>query len=336
MRITRLEVVVLGDPPAQGAVDARIKELPILRIHTDGGMSGQSELFHVPQGVARSMFEGPDGILARFLMGQDPTPPQRLWTRMYDGVMHQNRRGWLAMGIGAADVALWDIYGKAAGRPCFELMGGSERSPSQVVPKNGRPEIVPYATVVSRDFDAEAMIRQQVEKMAALRDLGFRAVKVEPSKVPEERIVELTRRAREALGPDATLCVDVQYRWNDVPQALRTLERLAEYDVFFVETPFPTDALDAYADLAQRSPVPLAAGEHSVSRWEFLDLLDRGGVKVLQPYVTTCGGLTEALRIVELARPRGALVCPGNWSTQLLGAATVHLAAVSPITPLLE
>ena len=73
-----------------------------------------------------------------------------------------------------------------------------------------------------------------------------------------------------------------------------------------------------------------------MSRWEFLDLMDRGGVQVAQPYMTTCGGLTEAKRIVELAQPRGALVCPGNWSTHLLGAASVHLAAYSPITPIFE
>ena len=77
-------------------------------------------------------------------------------------------------------------------------------------------------------------------------------------------------------------------------------------------------------------------GEHGVTRWEFLDLMDRGGVQVVQPYMTTCGGLTEAKRIVELAQARGALVCPGNWSTQILGAATVHLAAYSPITPFVE
>src|SRR5439155_14667303 len=68
----------------------------------------------------------------------------------------------------------------------------------------------------------------------------------------------------------------------------------------------------------------------------FLEMMDRGSVSVVQPYMTTCGGLTEAKRIVELARARGALVCPGNWSTQILGAASVHLAAYSPITPYIE
>ena len=73
-----------------------------------------------------------------------------------------------------------------------------------------------------------------------------------------------------------------------------------------------------------------------MTRWEFLNMMDQGGVTVVQPYMTTCGGLTEAKRIVELAVPRGALVCPGNWSTQILGAASVHLAAYSPITPFIE
>src|SRR5215471_6025826 len=72
------------------------------------------------------------------------------------------------------------------------------------------------------------------------------------------------------------------------------------------------------------------------SRWQCLNMMDRGGVSVVQPYMTTCGGLTEAKRIVELARARGALVCPGNWSTQILGAASVHLAAYSPITKFIE
>ena len=56
----------------------------------------------------------------------------------------------------------------------------------------------------------------------------------------------------------------------------------------------------------------------------------------MQPYVTTCGGLTEAKRIVELAAARGSQVCPGNWSTQILGAASVHLAVYSPVTPFIE
>jgi len=117
---------------------------------------------------------------------------------------------------------------------------------------------------------------------------------------------------------------------------VRVCRALEELDLQFFETPFPVDSPEPYAKLAAKTLIPLAMGEHGVTRWEFLDMMDRGSVTVVQPYMTTCGGLTEAKRIVELALPRGAQVCPGNWSTQILGAASVHLAAYSPITPFIE
>jgi L-alanine-DL-glutamate epimerase-like enolase superfamily enzyme len=151
-----------------------------------------------------------------------------------------------------------------------------------------------------------------------------------------QTIVELARRAREVLGPDGILAVDVGYLWNDLGMAIDVATRLVEHDVFFLETPFPVDALDAYAALARRSPLRIAAGEHAVTRWEFDDLMVRGGISVAQPYATTVGGLTEAKKVVDAAMGRGVLVCPGNFSTQVLGSAHVHLAAASLITPLIE
>ena len=65
-------------------------------------------------------------------------------------------------------------------------------------------------------------------------------------------------------------------------------------------------------------------------------MIDYGKVQIIQPYMNTCGGLTEAKRIVDMAQGRGALVVPGNWSTQILGAATVQLALYSAITPYIE
>jgi len=124
--------------------------------------------------------------------------------------------------------------------------------------------------------------------------------------------------------------------FNDLPTAIRVCQQLEPLELEFFETPFPVDTPDAYARLASKTSIPLAMGEHGVTRWEFLEMMDRGHVTVVQPYVSTCGGFTEAKRIVELALPRGAQVVPGNWSTQILGSSSVHLAAYSPITPLIE
>ncbi len=336
MKITAIEVLVLGDPPPPGPVDDTIAELPIVRVHTDEGLIGLSEVFAVPAGVARAVLHGADSFFGRHLLGEDPFPPERLWTRLYNRMLHGNRRGWAVICIGAVEVALWDLCGQALGRPVFDLLAGGERSGHQI--QQGEPpgRVVPYATIVSREWDAASVVEQQAAKVEEACDLGFRAVKIEPMRSTPATILELARRARAALGPDRALAVDVGYLWNDVDTALRVAERLAEFDIAFLETPFPVDALAAYQRLSARSPLPLAAGEHGVTRWEFQALMDEGGVRVVQPYVTTVGGLTEARRVVDLALARGALVCPGNWSTQLLGTANLHLAALSPNTRLVE
>jgi len=336
VKITRTEIIVLADPPAPGPVDLRVSGDAYLRIYTDEGITGLSEVFAVPPGVAKAALDGPDSLFGHLLVGEDPIPPERLWTKLYNSMLHGNRRGWAVMCVGVVDVALWDIYGKAMSRPVYQLLGGAERSVHQTWSEGQWREVVPYATMWALATDGPGLIREQMEKVVKVRDLGFRAVKVEPCSSSPETVVELACLAREALGPERTLCVDVGYLWNDVGTARRVAEKLAELDVFFLETPFPVDSLAAYAKLTANCPLRIAAGEHTVTRFEFLNLMDHGGVTVVQPYMTTVGGLTEARRVVELAQPRGVLVCPGNWGSQVLGAASVHLAAFSPITPLIE
>jgi L-alanine-DL-glutamate epimerase-like enolase superfamily enzyme len=337
MKITNVEVFVLGDPQPDHTADlSRIDGLAFVRIHTDEGITGLSEVFTVPAGVARAVLDGPHSVFGRLLIGADPIHPERIWQRVYNSMLHGNRRGWAIICLGAVDVALWDIYGKALGRPVYELLGGAVRSACQITSEAERREAIPYCTIVSDRWDQESVLRDQVARVEKLRALGYRAFKIEPLYQPAATIIELTRRTRAAIGPDALLCVDVGYLWNDVGTAIQVIDQLAEFDLFFFETPFPVDAVEAYAKLAPRTPIPLAIGEHTTTRWEFLHLIDHGGIGVAQPYMTTCGGLTEAKRIVELAQPRGVRVCPGNWSTHVLGMATVQLAAYSPITPIFE
>jgi L-alanine-DL-glutamate epimerase-like enolase superfamily enzyme len=286
--------------------------------------------------VARTVLDGPESFLGRLLIGEDPIHPERIWQKLYNSMLHGNRRGWVIICIGAVDVACWDIYGKAAGRPVWQLLGGAVRAVHQVVHERERQAVVPYCTIVSDRWDRESVLAEQVARVEQLRALGYRAFKIEPMQQTPATIVELTRRTRAAIGPDDLLAVDVGYLWNDVGTAANVINRLAEYNIAFFETPLPVDSVAAYAALTKQTTVPIAMGEHTTTRWEFLQMMDEGGIRVAQPYMTTCGGLTEAKRIVELAQPRGVAVCPGNWSTSVLGMATVHLAAYSPITPVYE
>lgn len=336
MRITHLDVSVIGDGPDVDPDKGGVEPLAIIAVHTDAGISGLSEVFRVPPGVVRATVGGKDSHFGRLLLGQEITHPERLWQLMWDALIHTNRRGWEVMILGSLDIAIWDLYGQSRGQPVWKLLGGAQRGPFQSPEGTFPLHVTPYCTIVSDVWGGEAMFTQQVARAVQLAEFGYRAVKVEPMFSTPADVIELARRTRQALGRAFPLMLDVGYLFNDVPTALRVARALEELDIEFFETPFPVDHPEPYARLAAQTRVPLAMGEHAVTRWEFLEMMDRGSVSVVQPYMTTCGGLTEAKQIVSLALPRGAQVCPGNWSTQILGAASVHLAAWSPITPFVE
>jgi L-alanine-DL-glutamate epimerase-like enolase superfamily enzyme len=336
MKITDIKIDIIGDGAHINPDKGGVEPLALVRVYTDQGLIGTAESFRVPAGVARAVMHGKDSFFGKVIVGETLTHPELLWQKMYDSMIHYNRRGWSLMCLGALDIAIWDIYGKMHDQPVYQLLGGAQRGYFQTPESTSTIAVTPYCTIVSDRWDCDEMIESQVSRCLELQRLGYRAFKVEPMMSSIENIIALATRARDALGPDAMLAVDVGYRFDDVLSALKICRALEELDIYFFETPFPVDSFEPYARLAEQTTVPLAMGEHAVSRWECLNMIDHGKVSVVQPYMNTCGGLTEAKRIVEQAKDRGALVIPGNWSTQILGAATVHLAAYSPITPYIE
>jgi L-alanine-DL-glutamate epimerase-like enolase superfamily enzyme len=183
-------------------------------------------------------------------------------------------------------------------------------------------------------------------KVVWTRDHGFKGAKMEILlKGPcaqtcltesNDPIVEMVAACREAVGPDLALMLDVGYAWTDWKEALGVLRSLEKYDLFFVETPLPPDDLEGYARLAEASDIRIAAGELLQTRFEFADLMDRGHIDVVQPDVGRVGGLTEAMRVVQMAHRRGKIVIPHCWKSGISIAATTHLAAASPNCPFIE
>jgi L-alanine-DL-glutamate epimerase-like enolase superfamily enzyme len=135
---------------------------------------------------------------------------------------------------------------------------------------------------------------------------------------------------RSAIGPDVALLVDVQYAFPDADTAIRVLADWQQFDLYFVETPLWPDDLDGYKRVAEEQPIPIASGEWLTTRFEHLDLMDRGGIHVSQPDIGRVGGLTEAKRVCDLAGERGLRVVPHLWKTGISIAAAAHLAAVTP------
>ena len=273
--------------------------------------------------------------LKEILAGEDPLHTEALWERMYTGTMHYGRRGLGISAIGALDMALWDLKGKALGQPCWKLLGGARQE-----------SVRPYASLQPRGSSLKQYCDSLSQWVVKAKDFGFQAAKLEVTLTgpyahsgldePEEATVDVVAACREAAGPDFVLMVDVQYAWANARQALRTLKRLEPFDLFFVETPLQIDDLDGYAFLHDRLGIRIAAGEWQTTRFEFLDLMDRAKVDVAQPDVGRVGGLTEAKRICDCAADRGRLVVPHCWKTGIGISASVHMAATASNCPYVE
>jgi L-rhamnonate dehydratase len=339
MKITRIESCVLLDSSYSAYACSSAQDDVIVEIHTDEGIVGIGEVDANPW-VVRALIHSPGThVLAlgleEMLVGEDPLQVEALWEKMYHGSLMTGRRGVGVCAIGALDMELWDIRGKALGLPCWQLLGGSAQE-----------RITPYASVLPDGRNARQYQDSLVEKLKQAQRAGFRAAKAEVCikgqyshnglQESDEVIVEMVAACREAVGPGFVLMVDVVYAWRDARQALRVLTALEPYDLFFVETPLSPDDLEGHAFLHDRSPIRIASGELLTTRFEFLDLIERGKVDVVQPDIGRVGGLTEARRVCQIAADRGRLVVPHCWKTGIGIAASAHLAAATPNCPYME
>jgi L-alanine-DL-glutamate epimerase-like enolase superfamily enzyme len=162
---------------------------------------------------------------------------------------------------------------------------------------------------------------------------GFTAVKLGwgPLGQDPSHDVRLARAARKAAGDQVDVLIDAGLGYGaDVGAATRVARELEQLGVFWLEEPFLPDELEAYAALADGVDIRVAAGEEDTTLRGFQELIERGHVDVVQPDVTRCGGITEILRIAQLAQERGKGCVPHSWKSGIIKAASLHVNAVLP------
>ena len=339
MRITSIDCHVLLQPSFDATACSSAQDDLVVEIHTDEGISGIGETDTNPW-VAKACIEAPGthcmGLgLKEMLIGEDALQPERIWQKLYSGSKMTGRRGAVICAMGAIDMALWDIRGKAMDQPIHQLLGGAKKN-----------FLTPYASLLPTGNTLEEYRRSLVEKALQAKEFGFKAAKMEVClKGPyshnglnenDDAIIEVIAACREAVGPEMTMMVDVAYCWSTAKDALRVLNRIAEYDIYFLETPLDIDDLDGYAFLHDHSPIRIAAGEWQNTHWEFLDLADRGKIDVLQPDIGRVGGFSEAKKVAQIATDRGRLLIPHCWKTGIGIAASAHLSAICSNSPFIE
>jgi L-alanine-DL-glutamate epimerase-like enolase superfamily enzyme len=339
VKIASIDVHVLVAPDMDESKTSSAQDSLVVLIHTDEGVTGVGES-DVNPWMAKACITAPGthtmGLsLTDMLIGADPMDIGALWERMYKGSAMNGRRGLVIHAMGALDMALWDLKGKALGKPVFELLGGLKQQ-----------RVRPYASLLPDGDSFQSYRDALIESAVRAKNLGFQAMKAEVimngpyahSNMCEsyDRHTELVAEVRNALGPEPTLMVDVGYLWPDARTCLDVIRDWKEFDLFFLETPVWSDDTDELRRVCEEAPMKIAVGEWLATRHEFRELMDAGRVQVAQPDVGRVGGLSEAKVVCDMAAERGITIVPHCWKTGISISATAHLAFNTPHCAFIE
>jgi len=285
------------------------RDAVVVKVTTEAGIVGFGESHHgrCPGAVAALV----NTTLKQLVVGQDAHDVVGIWNKIY-----VRQLGSHGMGAGAClamsgiDMALWDIRGKALGVPLYKLLGGSSKP------------IPAYAGGVSLGYQEPRALVAEAQPLIAA---GYKAIKLRVGDTPMRDLARVAA-VREALGDDIAILVDANTGYT-VADARKTMPAYEEYEVGWLEEPFPAHDYESYRLASSFSSVPLAAGENHYTRFEFNRVIEDGSITILQPDLSKTGGITEGLRVAHLASAWKLPINPHTSMTGLNMAATIHFLA---------
>jgi D-galactarolactone cycloisomerase len=310
MKITNVETFALQHaldrPGGPSTYIYRTWDELLVKITTDDGLVGWGETAALA-GV-RAIID--DGIRP-LLIGHSPLEHRLLWRKMW-GPFFGN-----GLAVGAVDIALHDLRGKALNVPVAELYGGRLRD-----------RVVAYGSTLGYP---EGLEPEQAYPQEALEliERGFRAVKMRIGGLPHRRDLAAMTAVRQAVGPDTLLMADGNGAYT-LPAAIQMGHALEALGCHWFEEPIPQAGYLQYETLTEQLDIAIAAGEALGSRLAFNEVISRHAMDIVQPDVTLCGGIGECLFVAELARLSGIQTAPHHFGGAIGMAATLHVLALLP------
>lgn len=279
-------------------------EAEVFEIETDAGITG---ITASPSFAGGLDYETP---LSLFLQGEDPHDIEGIMGKL-SSINLIGPRSW------HIELALWDIIGKDAGKPVYELLGGSD-DPIRAYASTGELK------------SAEKRIEYVEDRI----DEGFEAVKL---RITTRDDLDVVREVREAF-PDLPLMVDGNKGWSvrvleeektwSVKEAIEIAHKLEEVgNIRWFEEPLPRHNYEGYARLREATTVPIAGGEFNNGAHELYEFLDHGAVDVLQPDAALATGIKRAVEVAGKAREQGVKFIPHTWTNAIGFAANLHVMA---------
>lgn len=311
MEITEVESfavsIPLEEPVAFATRVVEQRDHAITYIRTDNGLEGLG--YSLGYGGAQLIADAVEDILAPMVVGEDPRDTERLWREMFDGTVQAGRKGIMVRAISTIDIALWDIKAKDADQPLYKLLGANT------------DELPAYASGgYYRDDKGLEGLREEMQMYV---DRGHDVMKIKVGRRSVEEEVERVKVARETIGDQRKLLLDANGKWKNKQEAVRACRAFSEYDPYFIEEPVMPDSIDLMSEVNGALDYPVAAGELEFSRYGFAELLRQNAVEIIQPDVTVVGGVTEWMRVANMANCYDIPIAPHyNWDLhiQLLAA----------------
>jgi L-alanine-DL-glutamate epimerase-like enolase superfamily enzyme len=287
------------------------RDAVLVKVSTSEGLTGWGEAYHggCPGAIAKLV----DTTLSELVVGMDATDVVGVWQRVYQRQIKSGGMGYAAaLALSGLDLALWDIRAKAAGWPLYQLLGGASKP------------IKAYAGGVSLGWQEPESLAQEALGCVAQ---GYRAVKLRVGDTPRNDVARVTA-VRDAVGDGVEILVDANTGYT-VDDVRRVMPAYDELRVGWLEEPFAAHDSRAYLKATTFGSTPLAAGENHYTRFEFARLVQDGAVSFVQPDVSKTGGITETMRIADMAYAWKLPFNPHTSATGINMAATINtLAAV--------
>ncbi|MEO4042123.1 mandelate racemase/muconate lactonizing enzyme family protein [Hoeflea sp. CAU 1731] len=286
---------------------AGFRSAVVVKVTTRDGIVGWGEAMNArsTQAIATLI----NRTLGDLVVGEDASAVNAIWDKVYRScIKTSGADAGFTIGLSGIDMALWDIRGKAASLPLYRLLGGRSS------------KVKAYAGGLSLGFEPPEKL---AEEALGLVEQGFRALKLRAGDTLDMDIAR-ARKVRESLPDSVSLMIDANTLYS-LEDCRIAAPRFAEMGFLWLEEPFPPHNLAAYRRAGHFANIALAAGENHFTRYDFHELLNIDAIAHVQPDLSKCGGITEALRIASMASARHVPLSPHSASTSLNYAASIHL-----------
>lgn len=301
------------DPPRWGPKAPEHRELVVVEVETQSGITGMGYLMLLSGGMA-SVKACLDELIVPHVLGRSVTEVEAIWHDLWKATYWIGRMGVTVFAQSAVDIALWDALGKAANLPLHRLWG------------HVRSEIPAYGSGCWRGLGREGMI----EKAQGYVDRGFRQVKMQVAHMYDHASdVANVAAMRQAMGEGVDIMVDVNMGWT-ADEAILVGRKLDEHGIYWLEEPVVCEDFAGYFRIADKLDTRVVGGETHFTRYDMRPFFDNPKIPILQPDPMR-GGLTELRKIAQEADTRGIAIAP-----HLFHELTVQVMAAIPNGHVLE